>query len=497
MGPVRLKDLLEERKTDVATAAAEIEITGLSADSRRIEPGYLFAALPGARADGRAYILDALKRGAAAVLAPLDTELPAEIGRTPVILDQNPRRRLALLAARFYRKQPKIIAAVTGTSGKTSTAHFARQLWTLLGFRAGSLGTLGVVAPGHDNPGELTTPDPIELHRLLAELAQGGIDHLAMEASSHGLDQFRLEGVKLKAAAFTNLSHDHLDYHGTLARYFRAKARLFEQLLPANGTAVLNADSDHFELLLAICKQRGLATIAFGKAGKDLTLVDQVLLPEGQRLTLEVFGQRMELIFPVAGGFQAYNALTALGLVIGTGSEPAEAAGKLAQLSGVHGRIELVARHPSGATILVDYSHKPEALRTILAELRPLARNRLVLVFGCGGDRDRAKRPVMGAIAAELADTVIVTDDNPRSEDPAAIRAAILAAAPGAREIGDRALAIRTAVSELEAGDLLVIAGKGHETGQKIGSVTLPFDDAEVARTAALALGGRSIGGGA
>jgi UDP-N-acetylmuramoyl-L-alanyl-D-glutamate--2,6-diaminopimelate ligase len=303
--------------------------------------------------------------------------------------------------------------------------------------------------------------------------------------------------VKLKAAAFTNLSHDHLDYHGTLARYFRAKARLFEQLLPANGTAVLNADSDHFEPLLAICKQRGLATIAFGKAGKDLTLVDQVLLPEGQRLTLEVFGQRMELIFPVAGGFQAYNALTALGLVIGTGSEPAEAAGKLAQLSGVHGRIELVARHPSGATILVDYSHKPEALRTILAELRPLARNRLVLVFGCGGDRDRAKRPVMGAIAAELADTVIVTDDNPRSEDPAAIRAAILAAAPGAREIGDRALAIRTAVSELEAGDLLVIAGKGHETGQKIGSVTLPFDDAEVARTAALALGGRSIGGGA
>jgi UDP-N-acetylmuramoyl-L-alanyl-D-glutamate--2,6-diaminopimelate ligase len=494
---VRLKDLLEERKTDVATAAAEIEIKGLSADSRRVEPGYLFAALPGARADGRAYIIDALKRGASAILAPLDTELPPEIGRTPVILDENPRRRLALLAARFYRKQPKTIAAVTGTSGKTSTAHFTRQLWTLLGFRAGSLGTLGVVAPGHDHPGALTTPDPIELHRLLAELAQGGIDHLAIEASSHGLDQYRLDGVRIKAAAFTNLTHEHLDYHGTMARYFRAKARLFEQLLPGTGTAVLNADSDQFEPLLAICKQRGVATIAFGKAGKDLTLVDRTLLPEGQRLVLEVFGQRRELMFPVAGGFQAYNALTALGLVIGGGADPAQATDKLAQLSGVHGRIELVARHPSGATILVDYSHKPEALRTILNELRPLARNRLVVVFGCGGDRDRAKRPVMGAIAAELADTVIVTDDNPRSEDPAAIRAAIMAAAPGAREIGDRALAIRTAIGELEAGDLLVIAGKGHETGQIVGSVTHPFDDAEVARAAALAVGGRSIGGGA
>jgi UDP-N-acetylmuramoyl-L-alanyl-D-glutamate--2,6-diaminopimelate ligase len=343
----------------------------------------------------------------------------------------------------------------------------------------------------------LTTPDPIELHRLLAELAQGGIDHLALEASSHGIDQFRLDGVKLKAAAFTNLTHEHLDYHGTMARYFRAKARLFEQLLPGSGTAVLNADSDQFEPLLAICKQRGLATIAFGKAGKDLTLVDRTLLPEGQRLVLDIFGRRTELMFPVAGGFQAYNALTALGLVIGSGADPARATAELSQLSGVHGRIELVARHPSGATILVDYSHKPEALRTILTELRPLARNRLVVVFGCGGDRDRAKRPVMGAIATELADRVIVTDDNPRSEDPAAIRAEIMAAAPGVREIGDRALAIRTAIGELQAGDLLVIAGKGHETGQIVGSVTHPFDDAEVARAAAIAVGGRSIGGGA
>jgi UDP-N-acetylmuramoyl-L-alanyl-D-glutamate--2,6-diaminopimelate ligase len=494
---VRLKDLLEERKTDVAATAAEIEIKGLSADSRRVEPGYLFAALPGARADGRAYIIDALKRGASAILAPLDTELPPEIGRTPVLFDDNPRRRLALMAARFYRKQPKTIAAVTGTSGKTSTAHFTRQLWTLLGFRAGSLGTLGVVAPGHDHPGALTTPDPIELHRLLAELAQGGIDHLAIEASSHGLDQYRLDGVKLKAAAFTNLTHEHLDYHGTMARYFRAKARLFEQLLPSTGTAVLNADSEQFGDLQAICNQRGVPVIAFGKAGKDLTLVVRTLLPVAQRLVLDVFGQRAELLFPVAGGFQTYNALTALGLVIGSGADPAQAAAQLAQLTGVHGRIELVARHPSGATIMVDYSHKPEALRTILTELRPLARNRLVVVFGCGGDRDRAKRPVMGAIAAELADVVIVTDDNPRSEDPAAIRAAILAGAPGAREIGDRALAIRTAIAELEAGDLLVIAGKGHETGQIVGSVTLPFDDAEVARETALALGGRSIGGGA
>jgi UDP-N-acetylmuramoyl-L-alanyl-D-glutamate--2,6-diaminopimelate ligase len=494
---VRLGELLEERKADVAATAAEIEIKGLSADSRRIEPGFLFAALPGTRADGRAFIAEALARGAAAILAPYDTELPASIGRTPVIFDDNPRRRLALMAARFYRRQPKEIAAVTGTSGKTSVAHFTRQLWTLMGFRAGSLGTLGVVAPGHDREGALTTPDPIELHRILAELAQGGIDHLVMEASSHGIDQFRLDGVRLKAAAFTNLTHEHLDYHGTMERYFRAKARLFETLLPASGTAVLNADSDHFEPLAEICRRRGVAVIAYGTAGADLALRARVAEAEGQRLSLSVFGQPVELLFPVAGAFQAHNALAALGLAIACGAHPSRAAAELARVSGVRGRIELVARHPSGAPIFVDYSHKPEALKTILTELRPLASGRLVVVFGCGGDRDRAKRPEMGRIAEELADRVIVTDDNPRSEDPAAIRAEILAACRRAQEIGDRREAIRAAIAGLEAGDLLVIAGKGHETGQIVAGVTYPFDDAEVARDAVAELGAQPSGGAA
>jgi UDP-N-acetylmuramoyl-L-alanyl-D-glutamate--2,6-diaminopimelate ligase len=489
---VRLKALVGERNKDVIGAAAEIDIRGLSADSRRVEPGFLFAALPGSKTEGSRFVADAIRRGAVALLAPAEAALPPEAATVALIRDANPRRRLARIAARFYRRQPAETVAVTGTSGKTSVAHFTRQLWTLLGLRAASLGTLGIVAPGHDREGALTTPDPIELHRILAELAGDGIDHLVMEASSHGLDQFRLDGVRLKAAAFTNLTHEHLDYHGTLEGYFAAKTRLFAELLPEGATAVLNADSDRFEPLAKLCRGRGQRILAYGRNGAEIRLEKLASAAEGQRMTVSLLGRQRDLLFPVAGAFQAHNVLAALGLAVATGADPDRALAELAHVSGVRGRIELVARHPNGAPIFVDYSHKPEALKTILEELRPLAAGRLAVVFGCGGDRDRAKRPQMGRIAEALADSVIVTDDNPRSENPAAIRAEILAACRKAREIGDRAAAIRAAIGELGPRDLLVIAGKGHETGQTVAGVTHPFDDAEVARAAVAELGGRA-----
>jgi len=466
----------------------ELEIRGLTADSRAVERGFLFAALPGTKSDGRNFIDQAITRGATAILAPAGTALRSCPSGVALVTDENPRRALALIAARFYGRQPKTIAAVTGTSGKTSTAEFTRQLWATLGTRAASLGTLGVIAPERATYGALTTPDPIELHRTLAELAGEGIDHLAMEASSHGLDQFRLDGVRVAAAAFTNLSRDHLDYHGTLEAYLGAKLRLFEALLVAGGSAVINADAPEFDQIAARCRAHGHRVIGFGRQGKELKLVAQDLTHEGQRLTVELFGTRREVLFPVAGGFQAMNALAALGLVIATGTEPQAAFAALAHLKGVHGRIELVARHPNGAPVFVDYAHKPGALEVVLQTLRPHAKGALVVVFGCGGDRDRGKRPMMGEIATRLADRVIVTDDNPRSEDPAAVRAEILAAAPGATEIGDRAKAIEAAIASLGPEDLLVIAGKGHETGQTIAGVTHPFDDSEVAREVAARL---------
>ncbi len=466
----------------------DIEISGLTADSRAVERGFLFAALPGAKADGRNFIDQAITRGAAAILAPTGTAL----GRCPrgvaLVTSDNPRRALALMAARFFGAQPKVIAAVTGTSGKTSTAEFTRQIWAALGVRAASLGTLGIITPERATYGALTTPDPIGLHRTLADLAAEGTDHLAMEASSHGLDQFRLDGVRVAAAAFTNLSRDHLDYHGTVEAYLAAKLRLFDTLLVQGGGAVVNADAPEFETVAARCRAHGARLIGFGREGKELRLVGQELVGDGQRLTVELFGRRAEVRFPVAGGFQAMNALAALGLVIATGAEPMAAFTALERLGGVHGRIELVAHHPNGAPIFVDYAHKPGALETVLQTLRPHSKGALVVVFGCGGDRDRGKRPMMGEIAARLADRVIVTDDNPRSEAPAAIRAEIMAAAPAAIEIGDRAKAIAAAIGGLGPDDLLVIAGKGHETGQTIAGVTHPFDDSEVAKLAAARL---------
>ena len=468
----------------VDPALTNIEIRGLSADSRSVGPGFLFAAIPGSRTDGRNYIDDAIGRGAVAVLGPPGAEAETTRYSIPVIVDKNPRRRLALMAARFYDRQPERIAAVTGTNGKTSVVSFVRQIWTELGFRAASLGTLGLEGTCGGAPANLTTPDPVALHRMLAEIAESGIDRLAMEASSHGLDQFRLDGVRVTAAAFTNLTRDHLDYHGSKAAYLATKTRLFGDVMASGGHAVLNADAPECEALSALCENHGHTVLTYGRAGRDVRLIGTEAQADGQRLSIEVLEERHELTLPLVGAFQASNALCALALVMSEGVPAADGVRALCRLQSVRGRLERVAETAEGAAIYVDYAHTPDALSSVLQALRPHAPRRLVVVFGCGGDRDAGKRPEMGAIAEALADAAIVTDDNPRREDPAAIRRQVLAACPSATEIGDREQAIRTAMAHLTAGDLLVIAGKGHESGQIVGEVVRPFDDAEVARRA-------------
>ncbi|MDB5488503.1 MAG: UDP-N-acetylmuramyl tripeptide synthase, partial [Reyranella sp.] len=389
-------------------------LAGLTLDSRKVKPGYLFAALSGARADGAAFVADAVKRGAVAVLAAPDATLPPLDPGIVVVRDTNPRRRVALMASAFAGVQPATIAAVTGTNGKSSTVHFVRQIWERMGPKAASIGTLGIVSPTLVRDGGLTTPDPVQLHEDLATLAREGVSHLAIEASSHGIDQHRLDGLHLAAAAFTNLTHEHLDYHHSMDAYFAAKARLFEVLLPPGGTAVVNADSDRAEALGALCRRRGIRFWTYGAKGAEFRLLADDPTPTGQHLVLEVLGTRHEIDLPLVGGFQASNALAALGLVVATGGDPARAVECLAGLTGAPGRLQLVARHRSGAAVYVDYAHKPEALETVLHTLRPFARGKLVVVFGCGGDRDRGKRPVMGEIATRIADLTIVTDDNPR-----------------------------------------------------------------------------------
>ncbi|WP_366656940.1 UDP-N-acetylmuramoyl-L-alanyl-D-glutamate--2,6-diaminopimelate ligase [Fodinicurvata sp. EGI_FJ10296] len=465
-------------------------LSGLTADSRLVRPGFLFAALPGSRADGRAFIGDALTNGASAILLPegstLAPDIEARLATVTTIEDPAPRRRFALMAAAFYNRQPATIAAVTGTNGKTSVASFTRQIWETLGHRSASLGTLGLVRDGRTVAGAMTTPDPVALHADLAELADDGITHLALEASSHGLDQYRLDGLRVTAAAFTNLSHDHLDYHGTMEAYLAAKMRLFTDVLLPEGTAVLNADVPEFGILADACARAGRRVIDYGRAAAALRLAD--LTPRGDGLSLSVTYDGRPAVaieLPLMGAFQAENALCAAGLAIAGGNDPDDVLAAVSRLTGVHGRMERVGCHPGGAPVVVDFAHTPDALETVLTAVRPHvgagSAGRLVVVFGCGGDRDRTKRPLMGKLATELADIVYVTDDNPRSEDPATIRAAILAAAPGAVEIGDRRAAIERAIISLERGDVLVIAGKGHETGQIVGNEIRPFDDVQVA----------------
>jgi UDP-N-acetylmuramoyl-L-alanyl-D-glutamate--2,6-diaminopimelate ligase len=429
-----------------------------------------------------AYAAAAAQAGAAVVVG--EAERPAGLpGPTAYLRVADVRLALALASAGWSGAQPATVVAVTGTSGKTSVADFTRQIFTACGRQAASLGTIGVVKASGAVYGSLTTPDPVTLHETLAALAAEGITHLAMEASSHGLDQRRLDGVRLTAAAFTNLGRDHLDYHPTVEAYLAAKLRLFDDLLPGGGTAVVNLDGDQAEVVAAAARRRGLRLITVGRKGETLRLVATEARGFDQVLTIRHSGQDHVVHLPLAGSFQAENALTAAGLAIAAGEEPARVFAALAGLVGVKGRLERVGES-RGGLVVVDYAHKPDALANALEALRPYASGRLVCVFGCGGDRDRGKRPLMGAIAADKADVVIVTDDNPRSEEPASIRAAILAAAPGAREIGNRAEAIETAVAELRAGDVLLIAGKGHETGQIIGDRVLPFSDHDAARAA-------------
>jgi UDP-N-acetylmuramoyl-L-alanyl-D-glutamate--2,6-diaminopimelate ligase len=429
-----------------------------------------------------------VERGAVAILAAPDAVLPTLDPKIVVVRDANPRRRIAVMASAFAGLQPDTIVAVTGTNGKSSTVHFVRHIWAALGLDAASVGTLGIVSPGLSREAGLTTPDPVQLHADLATLAREGVTHLAIEASSHGLDQHRLDGLHLAAAAFTNLTHEHLDYHRSMDSYFAAKARLFGELLPAGGTAVVNADSPRAADLAEICARRGIRFWTFGQTGRELRLLRDAPTAAGQHLSIEVLGTRYEVDLPLVGGFQAANALAALGLVVATGGAAARAVAALGTLTGAAGRLQLVARHPSGAPVYVDYAHKPEALETVLATLRPFARGRLVVVFGCGGDRDRAKRPLMGEIATRLADFAIVTDDNPRSEQPEAIRGEIIRGIPAGRNnwtesVQGRRAAIAQGMAALgSADDLLLIAGKGHETGQTIAGVTHPFDDAQVSR---------------
>jgi UDP-N-acetylmuramoyl-L-alanyl-D-glutamate--2,6-diaminopimelate ligase len=481
---MKLRDLLGG---DAAPepAAGEIAVSGLAVDSRHVAPGQVFFALAGAKTDGAKFIEQAIAKGAVAVVGEHAPRTPIAV---PFVRTGNARRALARSAARFFTKQPQTIAAVTGTSGKTSVAVFTRQIWAGQGFNAASVGTIGLVSPKRTVYGSLTTPDPISLHQTLDEIAREGVTHLAFEASSHGLDQHRLDGVRVDAGAFTNLTRDHMDYHPTVEHYLGAKLRLFTDLVKEGGAAVVVADHEHSDAVIAAARKRGLRTMTVGRKGNGskgdgIRLIDAVIDGFGQIMTLEHAGRRTRLRLPLVGEYQIENALVSAGLAIGTGTDAAVAFAALETLEGAKGRLELVGEK-NGAAIFVDYAHKPDALEKVLEAMRPYAKRKLVVVFGAGGDRDAGKRAVMGAIAAKGADTVIVTDDNPRSENPAAIRAAIMAAAPGAREIGDRAEAIRAAIAELQPGDALVIAGKGHETGQIVGDTTLPFSDHESAQAA-------------
>ena len=459
-----------------------IEVSSVAYDSREVQPGSIFVAMQGSKANGADFIDDAVARGAAVLVVAPDTALPASAMSLPVIRADNPRRALAELAAGLYPKQPECIAAITGTDGKTSTAHFLRQMWEQLGYASASIGTLGFMGHGNQKlvEGSHTTPDPIKLHQQLEQLEGQGYSHIAVEASSHGLDQRRLDGLHLYAAAYTNLSREHLDYHHDMDSYFQAKARLFSELLPPYATAVINVEDMYAERLMEIAATANLKVIEYGEEAKHLRMIDIEPLPDGQRAELVIQGKPYELITPLVGNFQIYNMLAAMGLAMANGQDVDAILAILPKLEPVPGRLQRVAQDKHGAGIYIDYAHTPTALEKALEALKPHTPNRLLVVFGAGGDRDTSKRPKMGSAAACLADIAIVTDDNPRSEDPAQIRAQIIAACPGAKEIGDRKQAIDKAISMLQPGDNLLVAGKGHETVQIVGDQTLPFNDAEV-----------------
>jgi UDP-N-acetylmuramoyl-L-alanyl-D-glutamate--2,6-diaminopimelate ligase len=468
-------------------------IRGLTADSREVKPGFLFAALSGTKTDGSRFIEDAVKRGAVAVLAmPEAAEHVKKLGAR-FIAAENPRQYLAKMAAAFYGAQPSVVAAVTGTNGKTSVASFVRQIWSFQGRRAASLGTIGIDSPaGHVSLGH-TTPDPVRLHAELARLKQNGVDYLALEASSHGLDQSRLDGVEISAVGFTNVTRDHMDYHASFGDYLGAKLRLFNELVKPDGAAVVNADAEHAEEFIAAAERRKLRVVTVGSRGDGLRLIARTPHAGGQNIAVLYEDREQQIALPLAGSFQASNALVAAGLTLALGDSAQNIFAALSTLKGAAGRLELVARTRDRAAIYVDYAHTPDAIETVLKALRPHVKGKLHIVFGCGGDRDRGKRPLMAQAAARCADAVIITDDNPRSEDASAIRREVLKGAPNAREIADRAEAIRTAVEALGENDTLVIAGKGHEDYQIIGSEVHPFSDRDEAVKAARAVGGMAV----
>ena len=472
---------IAELNLDVPEEIAAIDISGIAENSSNIEKGYLFFGLPGVNVDGAKFVAQAQENGAVAAVVSKNSKV--EDVTIPVWRCEDPRRVLAHAAAQFYPRQPETIAAVTGTAGKTSVATFLRQIWEADQQVAASLGTTGIVAPGRDDYGNLTTPDPISLHRLLNELAGAGITHASMEASSHGLDQRRLDGVRLSVGGFTNLGRDHLDYHPNVDAYLEAKMLLFRERLPEGAPAIIFADDPYSQAAVDAAREGGCRVLTVGRAGDFITLKKVEHLQFGQIVDLEHEGEHYRIEFPLAGDFQIANGLVASGMAIASGTSPKIAFKALEKLEGASGRLELVGKSQKGAPVYVDYAHKPEALENVLTSLRPFTSGCIILAFGCGGDRDPGKRAIMGEIACRLADVVIVTDDNPRTENPSEIRAAILAACEGAIEIGDRAKAIHHGCEILEEGDCFVVAGKGHEPGQIVGNEVLPFSDHDVIRS--------------
>ncbi|WP_083635124.1 UDP-N-acetylmuramoyl-L-alanyl-D-glutamate--2,6-diaminopimelate ligase [Maricaulis sp. W15] len=467
------------RGEDLAIGNADLVVRGLTLDSRKVEPGFVFAALPGVKVHGRDFIPKALAAGASAILTDAPVEAPV-----PVITVPEPAALLARMAARFYPRQPEHIVAITGTNGKSSTVEFLRQIWAGAGLEAACLGTLGVTRGNTVEVTGYTTPDAVALQAALDRLAGEGVTHLGMEASSHGLKQHRMDGVRLSVGAFTNLTQDHLDYHPDFADYYASKLKLFTERLPANGRAVINVDSEWGGKMAETARARGLDVLTMGWRGADLTIREITPRPASQSVVFAWRGREHALDIPLVGEFQILNALGAAAIALADGVDEASVLATLKTLTGVRGRLEKVGETAEAAPVLVDYAHTPDGLDKLLRAARPHTRGRVIVVFGCGGDRDASKRAKMGVIAANQADHVIITDDNPRSEHPALIRKAILKGCPGAEEIADRAQAIRRGVTMLRAGDCLLIAGKGHETGQTVGDVVHPFDDREQGRVA-------------
>lgn len=471
--------MLLQDLTLLARRLPDTEITGITADSRQVKPGFLFAALPGTVMDGRRFIPDAIDAGAAAIIAVPGTEAVV-----PVVESEEPRLTLAQVAMKFHEGQPRMVAGITGTNGKTSVARFTQQLWAQAGLKAGTLGTLGAFAPGYEYALRHTTPDPVEIHQILSTMATMGTTHLAMEVSSHGLSQYRADGVQFSHAAFTNITQDHLDYHPDFEDYFQAKMRLLTELLPKDGTAVINMDGPGSDRAAETARAAGRNVFTVGREGRDIILHDLAPTADGLRMTLSWNAYRRTLELPLIGAFQADNALVAAGLAIVSGLEGETVIEGLAELSAAPGRMQRAGRklfaNGREATAYVDFAHTPDAIETALKAIRPHTEGRLHIVFGAGGDRDRRKRKLMAAAAAAGAERVIITDDNPRTEDPAAIRAEVGEGAPEAVQIAGRRDAIAEGVMGLEPGDVLLVAGKGHERGQTVGDVTYPFDDVAV-----------------